>query len=220
MINPGSQMAVTAAIAAVATGTEQEEQITRLGALRVAQLENNGFELGRVGRSMIGGCTAVADAVAPVTNLPTTTGPVVLYNANQAGGRLYHIKQVSMFYGSGTAGAYGAAPFVGVTPAILATPVTANATGFSVQAARGYGPTTAFFSTAATIAAGTAWFVLGSDVSGASTVTGPACTFDVRHLGLIVPPLYALTIGALGDTGTSAKYGFSVAWDELEGDFN
>lgn len=219
MVNPGSQLAVASAIAAVATGTEQEEQITRLGSLRVAQLENNGFEAGRAARSFVGGINLVAGGVVPVVNLPTTTAPFVLYNSNPAGGKLYHVKHAGLYYASGTAGADGASLFGGMTTSPLATALTANdATNFFTQATRGYGVVSGYVGVAKTIPSGTAWMMLGGMLNLANTVTGPGFSVDIRHLGFIVPPGYAFVLGALGDTGTSAKYGFTVAWDEFEGD--
>lgn len=219
MINPTSVQGVAAVIAAVATGTEQEQQITRLGALRTTLLEAQGFELGRAGRSFFGGMTLVAGGVVPVVDLPTTTAPFVLFNSNPSGGKLYHVKQVTGWYASGTAGAFGFGLFGGVTPSVLATALVANgATNFRTQATRGTGAVSGYVDVAKTIPSGTCWMHFGGILHGAATVTGPAYTVDVRHLGIIVPPLFAFALGALGDTGTTAKFGFSIAWDELEGD--
>ena len=219
MVNPGSSLAVVAAIAAVNTGTEQEEQMTRLGSLRFAQLEQAGYEMGRTARAFVGGITLVAGGIAPVVDYPTTTGPIVLYNSNPGGGKNYHIKRVSGAYASGTEGAAGFGLFGGVTPLPLATPLVANgATNFRTQATRGYGVCSGYIDVAKTIAAGTAWMHLGGIVTLAATVTGAGYTVDVSGLGLIVPPTYAFTWGVLGDTGSTAKFVLSVAWDEIDGD--
>jgi hypothetical protein len=213
-------MSVAATIAQVATGTEQENQITRLGSLRMTMLEQWGFELGRANRSFTGCIALVAGAVVPVVNLPTTTAPFVLFNSNPAGGKLYHVTHVGMAYGSGTAGAAGAQLFGGVSPAVLATPMTSNdATNFQTQSTRGYGAVTGYVGVAKTIASGTAWMLLsGSTAASAATVTGQGVAADVRHLGFVVPPGFVMTLGALGDTGTTAKYLFSIAWNEIDAD--
>jgi hypothetical protein len=218
--NPSSGLSIAATIAQVATGTEQENQITRLGSLRMAMLEQWGFEMGRANRSFIGGIDLVAGAVVPVVNFPTTTAPFVLYNSNPAGGKLYHVTHAGMAYGSGTAGAAGAALFGGVTASVLATALTSNdATNFQTQSTRGYGAVTGYVGVAKTIPSGSAWMILSpSTPATAATVTGPAVSVDVRHMGFIVPPGYAMVLGALGDTGTSAKYVFSIAWNEIDAD--
>lgn len=217
--NLTSVAGVASSIAQVATGTDQELQITRLGSLRQTLLELGGFETGRAARSFCGGTSAVAGGVVPVVDLPTTTAPMVLFNSNAAGGKLYHVKQISIFYASGTAGADGAAVFGAVTPSVLATALTANGSNLATQATRGYGTCSGFLGAAKTVPSGMAWSVITpSTPIGAATVTGLAQTFNIAHLGFIVPPLYAFGFGALGDTGTTAKYGFSIFWDELDGD--
>lgn len=216
---PSASMANVGAIAQVATGTEQEMQVTRLGALRMTFLEQPGYELGRANRSFVGGMSLVAGGVVPVVDIPTTTAPVILFNSNASGGKNYHIKQVSIFYASGTAGADGAAIFGGVSPSVLATALTANGTNIKTQSTRGYGVVSGYIDVSKTVASGIAWAVLSaSTYVAAATVTGLAMTVDVRHLGFVVPPLFAFGFGALGDTGTTAKYGFSIMWDELDGD--
>src|SRR4029077_11228100 len=116
MINPSSQMVSAASITQVQTGTEQQEQITRLGSNRVAQLEQNGFEVGRVNRSWVACISLVAGGVVPVGDLPPPTGPVVVDNAEPQGtGKLLHVKHVSAYYASGTEGAAGFGIFGGVT---------------------------------------------------------------------------------------------------------
>src|SRR5438552_4169230 len=126
-------------------------ELTNLSAQRVAQLEPPGYELARTGRSFCGGITLVAGAIVPVVDLPTTTGPLVLFNSNQDGGDVLVVKRVSMSYGSGTLAAYGSTLFAGVTPSKIATALTANgATNFRTQALRGYGTPKGFVDVAKT----------------------------------------------------------------------
>lgn len=208
------------ALAQVATGTVQQAQATRLGAARVAFLENPGFEMGRSGRSVCAATTLVAGGVVPVVDLPTTTGPCVVYNAEPSGGKLFHVKRIGAFLASGTMGAFGMGIFAGVTPVPLATALVANgATNFRTQATRGYGSVSIYIDVAKTIGAGTCWQIIGGCTNAnASAVTGPALSFDVASFGFVVAPTYALTVGVLGDTGTTAKYGFCIAGDMIEGD--
>jgi hypothetical protein len=205
------------------TGTSQANQMTSLASIRVAQVEAPGLEASRSGRSFVGGTSLVAGGVVPVVDLPTTTGPFILFNSSSAGGGQKHlvVKRISCFWASGTPVATGFGLFAGVTPSVLATALTANgATNFATQCTRGTSPPTAFgfVDVAKTIPSGTAWMHLGGTSASitAAATAGPGYSVDLTAHPFIVPPLFALTIGALGALGTSFKLGFSVAWDEME----
>ncbi len=195
------------------------EELTNLGAQRVCQLEAPGFEMARSGRSFVGGLQLVTSGRIPVVDLPTTTGPVSLFNAANAGAnppRYLVVKRISFSYASGTLGAFGSSLFGGVSPSVLATPTTANGTNFSIQATRGTGTSVAFLSQGTTIPAGTAWMLFGGIAHGAETTMSIGYTVDVSAHCFVVPPGFAFTFGILADTGTTAKYIHSVAWDEVE----
>jgi hypothetical protein len=192
---------------------------SNLGAQRVCQLEAPGFEAGRSGRSFVGGLQLITSGRIPVVDLPTTTGPVSLFNAaNPAASppRYLVVKRISFSYASGTLGAYGSTLFGGVSPSVLATPTTANGTNFSIQATRGTGASVAFLSQGTTIPTGTAWMLLGGIAHGAETTMSIGYSVDVSAHPFIVPPGFAFTFGILADTGTTAKYIHSIAWDEIE----
>lgn len=219
MVNPSSQLSVVAAVAAVNTGTELETQMTRLGSERVSQLEQVGFEMGRVARSFVASTSAVAGGQVPVVDIPTTTAGWVLNNANAAGsGKLLHIKRVGLFYASGTAGADGAALVGGVTSVVLATQLTANGSNHKTGCTRGYGTVNHYIDVGKTVALAAWGLLTPSTPVGAAAVTGMAMVSDVSALGLIVPPQFALALSALGDTGTTAKYGVTIFYDEIDGD--
>lgn len=209
-----------AAIAAVGTGSTPIMEQTRLKALRTTFLEQPGFELGRAARSFVAATSAVAGGQVPVVAIPTTTAGWVLNNANAAGsGKLLHIKQVGLFYASGTAGADGAALLGGITPSALGTQLTANGSNHTTQCTRGYGVVNHYIDVSKTVPSGITWGLLTpSTYVGAATVTGLAMVADVRHLGLVVPPQFAFAVSALGDTGTTAKYGIAIFYDEIDGD--
>ncbi len=153
-----------------------------------------------------------------MVDLPTTTGPIILFNSSPAGqgAKVLVIKRVSACYASGTEGAAGFGLFGGVTPSVLATPLTANSTGCSVQATRGYGTSVAFVGVAKAIATGTAWQHLGGIVTLAATLTGNGYSAETASHPFVVPPLFAFSFGVLSDLGTTAKYLLTVAWDECE----
>src|SRR5436190_20946015 len=62
-------------------GTSGTFEQSNLGAQRFCQLEAPGFEMGRSGRSFVGGLQLITSGRIPVVDLPTTTGPVSLFNA-------------------------------------------------------------------------------------------------------------------------------------------
>ena len=197
----------------------QQAQATRLGAQRISQLEQAGFELGRVGRSFVFSTSAVAGGQVPVTDVPTTTAGWVVNNANAAGsGKLLHIKRVGLFYASGTAGADGAALVGGVTSVALATQLTANGSNHKSGCTRGYGTVNHYIDVGKTVALACWGLLTPSTPIGAATVTGLAQMFDVSGLGLVVPPQFAFALSVLGDTGSSAKYGVTIYADEIDGD--
>ena len=81
------------------------EEVTNLGAQRFAQLEAPGFEMGRSGRSFVGGIQAITNAIIPVVDLPTTLGPICLFNGANPGSnppRYLVVKRLSWSYASGT----------------------------------------------------------------------------------------------------------------------
>ena len=194
-------------------------ELSGLGAQRVSMTEPAGFEMARSGRTACGGITLIAGGIVPVVDLPTTTGPLVLFNSSLSGDgrKVLAVKRISMAYASGTLGAYGTTLFAGVTPNVLATPLTANgATNFRTGFMRGYGTPVGFIDVAKTIPAGTPWVTLGGIAHGAATTTSIGYSVDLSASPFIVPPLFALTVGAFGDTGTTAKWVFSLIWDEIE----
>lgn len=195
------------------------EELSNLGSRRVCQLEAPGFEMGRSGRSFTGGLQLITSARVPVVDLPTTTAPILLYNAANPGSsppRYLVVKRLSFAYASGTLGAYGTTLFAGVTPSVVATALTANGTNFSVQATRGSGASVAFMDQGKTIAAGTAWMLLGGIAHGAETTMSIGYSVDLSSHPFIVPPGFGLSFGVLSDLGTSAKFIHSAQWDEVE----
>lgn len=218
MADPVQNQVTTVSFKATGSGSPSLfNEITNLGADRVCQLEAPGYEMARSGRSFVGGITLVAGAIVPVVDLPTTTGPIILFNSAPDGGRVLVVKRLSFSYGSGTLAAYGSSLFAGVTPAKIATALTSNgATNFRTQSTRGAGTPLGFIDVAKTIPAGTAWCLLGGIAHGAETTMSLGYTVDVSSHPFVVPPGFALTWGVLAGLGTSAAYLFSAGWDEVE----
>lgn len=223
MSDPVQSQVTTVTFKATGTGSPSlyQEQ-SNMGSQRVCQLEAPGFEMARSGRSFVGGLQLVTSARVPVVDLPTTTAPILLYNAANAGNnppRYLVVKRLSFAYGSGTLGAYGTALFAGVSPSATTgnSILTANGSNFSIQATRGSGASVAFMSQGTTgFPAGTAWMILGGIAHGAETTMSLGYTVDISSHPFIVPPGFALAFGVLGDLGTNAKFMHSAAWDEVE----
>jgi len=197
----------------------QFDETTNLGAGRVAQLECPGYEMGRSGRSFVGGLQLITSGRVPVVDLPTTLAPVCLFNGANPGSappRYLVVKRLSFAYASGTLPAFGTSIFAGVTPSVLATALVANGTNFSIQNTRGTGGSVAFMDQGITIPAGTAWMILGGIAHGAATTMSIGYTVDLSAHPFIVPPGFGLSFGVLAGLGTSAKYIHSAAWDECE----
>ncbi|MES2342313.1 MAG: hypothetical protein V4597_11590 [Pseudomonadota bacterium] len=210
------------AFKATGSGSGLVGELSNLGDDRMAQLEAPGFEMGRSGRSFVGGHSLIAGAISPVSDLPTTTAPMVLFNsAPTTGNKCLVVKRLSFSYStSGTISAFGSVLFAGVTPSKLATALVANgATNFRTQATRGTGTALGFVDVAKTIAQPT-WQLLGGIVHGAETTMSIGYTVDLSSHPYVVQPQFALAFGVLSaiDTvgATTPLYILSVAWDECE----
>ncbi len=205
-----------------ATGSESPAMTfeeSNLGAQRIAQLEPPGFEMGRRGKGFVGGHSAVAGGVAGVVDLPTTTGPVVLYNScPPTGNTVLVIKRISYSWASGTAApAFGSSCFAGVTPSKLATALTANGSNIKTQATRGTGTPYGFIDAAKTIVQ-PVWMLLGGIAHGAATTMSIGYSVSFGESPFVVAPTMALAFGVLSGLGTSndTVWMLSVSWDECE----
>lgn len=197
-------------------------ELSNMGAGRSAQLEAPGFEMGRSGRSFVGGHSVIAGAISPVADVPTTTAPMVLFNSAPQSGtsRVLVVKRISFSYSTaGTLSAYGSSIFAAVTPSKLATALTANGSNIKSQATRGTGTPYGLIDAAKTIAAPT-WQQLGGIAHGAETTMSLGYTVDISSHPYIVPPQFAFAWGVLSATdgagATTPLYILSVAWDEVE----
>lgn len=194
--------------------------VSNMGSQREAQSEAPGFELGRAGRSFVGGITAVSAGIAPVQDLPTTTAPIGLFNASPATGtaRVLVVKRLSFSYASATTfAAFGSSIFAGVTPSKLATALLANGANIKTQSTRGYGTPNGYIDVALTIVQ-PVWMLLGGIAHGAESTTSIGYSVDLSSHPLIVPPQFCLAFGPLAGLGGSsdAKYLMGVAWDEVD----
>jgi hypothetical protein len=214
MADPIQGQVTTISFKSTGSGQGLVEEMSNLGNARLAQLEPVGFEMARSGRSFQGGTSAVAGAVAAIIDLPTTTGPVVLFNSTPSSGtKVLVVRRLSFSYGSGTLGATGSTLFAGVTGGKLATPLTANGANFATQASRSAATPVGFIAAAQTVVQGI-WTCLGGIGHGAATTTSVGYSVDLASHPFIVPSQFALVIGVLGVA--TGNYMLSVNWDEVE----
>ncbi len=212
--------------AGTASPTQVEEE-SNLGALRASQLETTGYEMGRTGRSFVGGNSLIASAISPVADLPTTTAPMVLFNSvasTASPSKVLVVKRLSFSYATtGTLGIYGTSLFAGVTGSKLATALTANGTNIRSQATRGTGTPVGFIDAAKTIVQPT-WMLLGGIAHGGETTMSIGYSVDLTGHPFIVPSGMALAFGVLSAVDSSGAttplYILSVAWDEIEANLN
>jgi hypothetical protein len=189
---------------------------TGLMSAAVAQVEVPYAELTRAGRRFIGGNNIIANGIAPVQAIPTTTATLVLWNGESTGGKSYDIDVMGFWLGSGTAAA-GATLMATVTTAALAAPTAA--TGYTISSASGSAiASKARFATSQTIASGSAWVQVASSFQLAAANVGQGDQPVYVDGRFKVPPQYALGIVILSGAGTTPLYGVSVGWNEVEAD--
>lgn len=188
-------------------------RLTGLQSLAVAQIEPMNAEAARAGVRFGGGTQIIANGIAPVAAIPTTTATLYLYNGDPT--RSYLVDQLDFYLGSGTAAA-GATLLATVAKLTSAAP-TANATGYGSQSMSGSSRTSkAFWSTAGTLAAGTNWVPMISTLQLAAANVGQGDQVQQTWGSILVPPGYVLGIAILSGAGTTPLYAIGAIWDELE----
>lgn len=189
---------------------------TPLSSLAVGQTEAPYVELTRSGRRFYGGTQIIANGIAPVAAIPTTTATLALYNNDTGGsGMSLQLDWLTFFLGSGTAAA-GATLFASVFKPSAGAP-SANATGYGSTSCSGSARgTKALWGTAVTAPAGVNWAALMSTFQLAAANVGQGDNFVDIGGRLVVPPGYALGIGILSGAGTTPLYGVSAQWGEIE----
>lgn len=198
-------------------GAQREMRLTGIESLSVAQVEDTKAELARAGRRFGGGNQIIANGIAPVSAIPTTTATLALFNGEDSGGRSLIIDRICFWLGSGTPAA-GATLFATVSPSKIATPPTANATGYGSQSLSGSSMRTkAVWATGVTVPSMPAapnWIAIQSTFQLAAANVGQGDTYSEMSGALVVPPQYALGFGILSGAGTTPLYGISVTWSE------
>ncbi|MDE2096903.1 MAG: hypothetical protein KGL39_06610 [Patescibacteria group bacterium] len=200
-----------------AYGTNQLMRLSPYKHQFVDQVGPRWAELVRMGKVFAASGGVVANAIAPVVDMPTTANIHGLYNGNSVASNIcLAIIKVSTYAASGTlglgramigcvsGGAQSAKPSAGtgvVGPNNL-LPTSTNAS----NAVMGTG-------TALTTAG--AWQVLGGLDTPAAVEIGAGLSADVEGM-FIVPPTYVFGLHVLAPLGTTAKFLGTIIWAEYQ----
>ena len=203
------------------TGSAMPSSYTGIGSQRIAQVEPQYLELVRSTRLFTATLAQVTNGTVPLTNIPTTAPSHGLFNNAPLGSpRCIVPVHIATTYASGTAGAAGLTLFCGVSANVLASLPTANSTGWTIQANRGTGTSVGLVTTAPTFPSGTSWALLdGGGFASGTTVTGPGKGFRLDGM-FLVPPQFSFGFGVISDTGTTAKWCYTVIFAEIEVDLD
>lgn len=188
---------------------------TPLSSLAVSQVESPYLDRARSGRRFYGGTQIIANGIAPVAAIPTTTATLGLYNNDTSGvGLSFDLDWLNVFLGSGT-------PAAGLTVfgAVFrpTNPPSVNATGYGSTSCSGSARgTKGLWGTALTAAAGVNWAALVSTFQAAAANVGQGDNFVDLGGRILVPPGFAFGIGLLSGAGTTPLYGVSAQWGETE----
>lgn len=198
----------------VGMGTERELRLTGMESLAVANVEPLYSELARSGRRFAGGCQVIANGIAPVSAIPTTTATLALYNSASDGGASICVDRVGFCLGSGTAAA-GATLWLAVSNGKPTAPSAASNYSSTPLGLSGASSSVARWATALTIPSGSAWFQALSTFQLAAANVGQGDAGATLQ-GVLIPPGYALGIAILSGAGTTPLYSVSAMWAEVE----
>lgn len=185
------------------------------GALRVAQVDQEGSELTRAGRRFATSVASTVTGIAPVTAIPTTAAQWVLWNTSTTDTLAFDV--IGMHLQSGTAAAG-----IVVMAAIFTAPAqTGLATGVAVASQSGSLRTSAVSiksGVTITTPSAPAWFYVAKSDSANTAVGAVMCAnFDVKGK-IMVPPLAGLALATLSGAGTSPLFVPACQWVEAAQD--
>lgn len=192
-------------------------RLSNYASLAVAQVESPYQESTRSGRRFHGGVQVLANGVAPVQAIPTTTAAVALFNSDtNNNGLALVVDWANIFLASGTSAA-GATVLVAVGKPSSGTAPVASASNYSIGTLSGTAQgSKALFGIGTVFATTPVWSAVAStsQVAGANVGQGDNCL----DLGgrIVVPPGYMLGISILSGAGTTPLYGVSLQWAEHE----
>lgn len=184
------------------------------GALRVAQVESDGFELTRAGVRFTCGQSAALTGIAPVQAMPTTAAQWVIWNPSTTKSLVFD--KIGLLLVSGTAGA----GIIVVGAPVVLPANSANKSGITIASNSGSSQTSvALINSGVTVTspAAPAWYVVAkSDTANTAVLSVGAFDNDVRGR-IIVPPLQGFGLCALSPAGTTPLYApVGCSWTEMQ----
>lgn len=193
-------------------------RVTQYESQACTLVEDAKLETARAGMRFMGGCQIIANGIAPVTAIPTTTATLALFNPATSG-RWVGLHKVNFWVGSGTPAA-GATLLATVSPGVIATPPSANATGYGSASCSGSAKLSkSLWTTAVTLPStpvAPAWIALTSTFQLAAANVGQGDGWVELESGLLVPPGYCAGFAILSGAGTTPLYGISATWAEYD----
>lgn len=207
---------VRSVVAAIGHGIDRPLPLTTNGSLAVAQVESPNSEQLRMGLRFWGGCQVIANGIAPVTAIPTTSPSLALYNsATATTGKCLIVDFLSFFLGSGTPTA-GATLLTAVSNGVIAAGAPSAATNYSSKCASGdtTKSSAAVWATSITFPASSVWVAARPGKLNAAVNFGQGEAPLITNGLALVPPGYALGMAIMSETGTTPLFVVSAAWNE------
>jgi hypothetical protein len=173
------------------------------------------MDMSRAGRRFVASPGVVANAQAPVQDVPTTAAAYALWNGEAAGGKTYVVDAVSWWQASGTAGA-GASLLAGVSSVVQAAAVAAG-TGTVIKSASGSSLSSkATLGAAVTLSGAPAWMAVSGNQEPTTAGVGSGQPLQILSGLFIVPPGFCLGLHFLAPAGTASKFSAAPMWHEIE----
>lgn len=198
----------------LADGSEESPAMNSARDVLVAQALPPLTELVRMGNSWVTQMLT-ANAVAPVTAVPTTAAMLQLYNGESAGGRSYIIDSV-FSYAATSEGAADGFQIIGqiAAPGAAAAPTAHASLQTNLSGKAGTSPC-AVIGRSVTTATANKWFLIGNCWLAASTTTfGMGADIDVKG-GIIIRPGGSLFLHTLAEAAAAATMVMGVRWHEV-----
>lgn len=201
----------------LSNGSQVSPRMTGSSSIAVTHFEPPRTDIGRMGARFCASAGVVANAIAPVTDIPTTASMYVLQNNYAAASRnCLVVEQLGVWHASGTAGLGGMV--IGGVPGSPHGSVLANSTGVvgpkSLSASSKQ--STASWATGATLAAAPAWIALKELTLISEVAIGKGAVIDLNGLFIVPPGGYYAAFHVLSPAGTASKFSMSVVWSELQ----
>lgn len=185
------------------------------GALRVAQVDQEGSELTRAGRRFCIATLATATGIAPVQVIPTTAAQWVLSNTSAVDTMAF--EELGVFLASGVAGLG-----IVVMACLFTLPAQVSlATGITVASRSGSLRTSAIAIKSAvtiTLPAAPAWFPVAHYDFTPTAINSVLATNDLIKGKLMLPPLTSLGLAVLSPAGTAPLFTPHASWVEAAQD--